>query len=157
MGVCWPGFKSGTIFYLLFSEKITHSLQENNTRKKNLLFFFFFCRCFHRILSFQRVFLPRFSIFNYALLSVWISFLFHFIIFFYFFREDVLFNFCTGKKKKKKPGSLSVRLCVCSAEALLNWGNSKNWLWIALLWKNKTKRLPLCCRSMRGEIIVQYR
>lgn len=35
-------FKSGTIFFLLFSEKITHSRQENNTRKNKTFLSFFF-------------------------------------------------------------------------------------------------------------------
>lgn len=48
---------------------------------------------------------------------------------------DVLFNFCTGMKKKL---ACCLSASVCFAEALLNWGDSRDWLWIALLWK----RLP---------------
>lgn len=102
-------YKSGTIFYLLCSEKRTHSLQEINIRQKKCFCCFvlsgysFFSECFYPVsLS---------SIMHqlcFCLCCVWIL-------------EDVLFNFCTGTKEKK------LARCLCAfAEALLNRGLSRD-------------------------------
>lgn len=55
-------------------------------------------------------------------LQLCISFAFVWIVLFF---QDVQFNFCTGKKKKL---ACCLSASVCSAEALLNWGQSRNWL-----------------------------
>lgn len=61
------------------------------------------------------------------------------------------FSFLVQEQHKKNL-ACCLSASVCFAEALLDEGHSRDWLWIALLWK-----ASLCCSSMRGEIIVQYR
>lgn len=106
-------FKSGTIFYCS-QRKITHSSRK--ITKKFLL---------DTPLSTSAS-----TLFLYPQLCISFASVCTFL-----YVQDVLFNFCTGKKKKL---SCCLSASVCSEEVLLNWGHSRNWLWIALLWK----RLP---------------
>lgn len=96
-----------------------------------------FCRFFFWIPIFQRVFLY---------LQLCISFaLFGFVVVVFFL--DVLFIFCTGTKKEL---ACCLSASVCFAEALL----TQQRLTVDSF---TLKKAPLCCSSMRGEIIVQYR
>lgn len=128
-------FKSGTIFFLLYSEKITHSFtHENKKKKKKVLVIFFW------IPIFQRVFLPCFCIFNYASASL----MFGFVLFNFLYRDNA--------KKKKNLGLLSVGICVLCRGFIGQRTQQRLTVDSFTL-----KKAPLCCSSMRGEIIVQYR
>lgn len=94
-------FKSGTIFFLLFSEKFTHSFTHKTKKKKKVLVIFFW------IPIFQRVFLPCFCIFNYASASL----MFGFVLFNFLYRND-------GKRQKKKKTWLAVCQHLCALQRL---------------------------------------
>lgn len=133
-------FKSGTIFYLLCLEKMTHSLQENNIRHTKK---FFCCFVFSGYSFFSECFYPvsLSSIMHqlcFRLCCVWIL-------------EDVLFNFCTGAKEKT--GLLSVSVCVL-CRGFIELRTQQRLTVDSFTLK---KKAPFCCSSMRGEIIVQYR
>lgn len=139
-------FKSGTIFYLLFSEKHTLSRKRKNTHtQKKKLFVVFFLLDSHFSAS---VSTPCLSIFNYA------SALLLFVFFSYFLRMFWLISAKERKKKKikKNLNLLSVSLGVlCRGSVELEDAAEETVDSFTL------KKAPLCCRSTQGEIIVQNR
>lgn len=101
--------------------------------------------------AFSGFFQPVFQlcIFNYASALL----LFALVVGFFFFSNDVLFNCCTGtmrreKKKQQQQLACGLSACACSAEAARHRRTVDSFT---------LKKAPLCCSSMRGDIIVQYR
>lgn len=117
-------------------------LQENNTRKKKN----FFC-CFCWILIFQRVFLPvsLSSIMHQLCLCLYFSL-------FCFSSSRMSCFISVQERRKKKTGLLSDSLCVLCRGFIELRTQQKLTVDSFTL-----KKAPLCCRSTRGEIIVQYR
>lgn len=123
-------------FYCTQRKLLTLSLTRKKKRKKKVLVIFFW------IPIFQRVFLPCFCIFNYASASL----MFGFVLFNFLYRDNA------KKKKKKKLGLLSVGICVLCRGFIGQRTQQRLTVDSFTL-----KKAPLCCSSMRGEIIVQYR
>ena len=151
MGACWPGFKSGTIFYLLFLRENYSPPPENNTRTSFFFVVFagysFFSKCFYPVsLS---------SIMHQLCFLFGLAFCFIFFFFFFFSGRMSCFISVLDSRKKKTWLAVCQPLCVlCRGFTELR---KQQKLTVDSFTLKKTKRLPLCCRSMRGDIIVQYR